>query len=88
MKSHSTLPGFTGVDPINKNGSMERREPSVRLAGLWDTPSGQCIFTGTSTACTGLVLWCTDNFICGDKYTSRAPYPCGACVGVTNPSDW
>jgi hypothetical protein len=83
------VPGFTGV-VRNPNPSSS---PAVRLAGIWDIPAGSCKFTGTSTFCTALVLWCQDNFLCADSKgeihpESRTPYPCGVCVGVSNPSDW
>jgi hypothetical protein len=70
---------------------------SVRLAGLWDTPSQKtCRFARTDTFCTGLVLWCKDVYVCVDPRDnqlfgheeSRTPYPCGVCVGITSPDDW
>jgi hypothetical protein len=83
------VPGFTGVIRNAQSGSS----PSVRLPGSGTSPAGTCKFTGTSTFCTGLALWCQDNFPCADSRgqvstQSRTPYPCGACVGVSNPSDW
>lgn len=84
------VPGFTGV---TRHTHPDPASSSVRLAGLWDIPAGTCKFTGTSTFCTGLVLWCQDNYLCADSRgqvstQSRTPYPCGACVGASTPSDW
>jgi hypothetical protein len=84
------LPGFTGL----LHRSVVRYPPAVRQAGPWDTPSGTtCEPTGTDTFCTGLVLWCTNNYRCyseqqGSYLTSTTPYPCGVCVGISNPSSW
>jgi len=84
------IPGFTATDT----------QPPVKLAWLWDDPGGggkTCRPARTDTFCTGLVLWCTDVFICTDKRgtggpfgfeESRPPYPCGVCVGITSPDDW
>jgi hypothetical protein len=87
------LPGFTGL--TNPTQSSSGSGPAVRLAGLWDPPpAGTCKFARTDTFCTGLVLWCKDVFVCYDGRTifgheeSRTPYPCGVCVGVSDPSDW
>jgi len=79
------IPGFTATES----------QPAVRLAGIWDDPGGgekRCVAIGTTTFCTGLVLWCRDQFICtqgGKSFEeSRTPYPCGVCVGITSPDDW
>lgn len=83
-------PGFTGLTGY----AAERYAPAIKQAGPWDTPSGQtCQGTNTDTFCTGVILWCTDNYRCcddrGDCYlTSTTPYPCGVCVGISNPSSW
>jgi hypothetical protein len=83
------LPGFTALI------SDSSFEPAVRLAGLWDAPDQKtCVPRGTETFCTGLVMWCRDVFYCRGPNDfwgheeSRTPYPCGVCVGVTDPSDW
>lgn len=81
------LPGFENVVHHGL-----RSEPLARHAGLWDGPR-DCRFTGTSTFCTGLVLWCVNNYVCANNTVfgntkSTTPYPCGVCVGVTDPSDW
>lgn len=83
------LPEFTGLC------ANSFTKPAVRLAGLWDVPDKKtCEPLRTDTFCTGLVLWCKDVYFCrspedffGSEET-RTPYPCGVCVGITDPSDW
>ena len=89
------LPGFTGLSASTKSGAASDSDPPVRLAGLWDIPpAGTCRYSRTDTFCTALVLWCKEVYICYDgrsifgKEQSRTPYPCGVCVGVSDPSDW
>ena len=89
------LPGFTGLLTQHSMASGEKNSPTVRLAGLWDTPPAQtCRFARTDTFCTGLVLWCKEVFICSDRNSplgheeTRTPYPCGVCVGISSPDDW
>lgn len=87
------LPGFTAIGGPG---------PAVALAGPWDTPQA-CRPLGTDTFCTGVVLWCKDAYFCPGGSTpavwhdqvvgygrieTHTPYPCGVCVGVTNPDDW
>jgi hypothetical protein len=89
------LPGFSGLVSTTATAT-EAPEAPIRLAGLWDIPDHKiCTFARTDTFCTGLVLWCKEVYNCrgGDNQffghdESRTPYPCGVCVGVTNPSDW
>src|SRR2546430_11496933 len=38
-------------------------EPTVALAGPWDSPK-QCRPLGTDTFCTGVVFWCKDVYFC------------------------
>jgi hypothetical protein len=63
--------------------------PFAQHAGLWDAPKG-CVPTGTTTFCTLTVLWCVNHYICpGPNWNqSSAPYPCGACIGISDPGDW
>jgi hypothetical protein len=90
------LPGFTGLVPLDTRPNADANSESVYLAGLWDTPSPEiCTYARTDTFCTGLVLWCKEVYVCRDPKNpifgheeSRTPYPCGVCVGVTDPSDW
>jgi hypothetical protein len=95
------FPGFALPEPSTASptvpttaarprGSVEGATgPLVRLAGLWETPSPtRCRFSHTATFCTGVVMWCKDVFICGDKEESRTPYPCGVCIGVSSPEEW
>lgn len=81
-------PAFTRV----VHHTPESSAVSMRHAGLWDSPQG-CRFTGTRTFCTALVLWCVNQYVCPNNTPlgadqSTAPYPCGVCVGITNPSSW
>ena len=78
------LPGFAKI--IHHASASV---PLIQHAGLWDSPN-ECRFIGTKTFCTGVVLWCQNNFICPgpNEFQSSAPYPCGVCVGITDPSDW
>lgn len=79
------LPGFTALS--------DTRAP-IAAAGAWDTPSGEdCRFARTDTFCTGLVLWCKEVFVCRNNTIqgyekTKTPYPCGICVGISDPSDW
>jgi hypothetical protein len=73
---------------------MERQGVIPAWDDPWADPNKEfCRPDHTDTFCTGLVLWCKDVFLCytgsrGTYYKSRTPYPCGVCVGVTDPSDW
>jgi hypothetical protein len=79
------LPGFTALSDTR---------PPIAAAGAWDTPSGEdCRFARTDTFCTGLVLWCKEVFVCRNNTIqgyekTKTPYPCGICVGISDPSDW
>lgn len=79
------LPGFTALSDT---------PPPIAAAGAWDTPSGEdCRFARTDTFCTGLVLWCKEVFVCRNNTIhgyekTKTPYPCGICVGISDPSDW
>jgi hypothetical protein len=83
------VPGFTAVPlPI-----FPASPPAIQAAGAWDTPGGDCQYARTDTFCTALVLWCKEVFVCRDGTfhgyeTTKTPYPCGICVGISDPSDW
>jgi hypothetical protein len=86
------VPGFTAVIDSTPWADTQSGH-TVELAWIWDTPRGECRFARTDTFCTGVVLWCTEVFVCNDgtlfgHEKSKAPYPCGVCVGISNPSDW
>ena len=89
------LPGFTGPTVSATTTDPVGASPPVRLAGIWDPPSQRtCVFAGTETFCTGTVLWCKETYSCrnaGEIFPhteSKTPYPCGVCIGVSDPSDW
>ncbi len=79
------LPGFTGLSTAPVHGAGPSANAAVRLA-LWDTPSPErCRYARTITKCTGVVLWCTEVFVCVNGSEERkTPYPCGGCIGF----DW
>lgn len=79
------LPGFTGMTSFA--GTPARQ--GVAAAGPWDTPKppqgGSCVYTHTTTSCTGVVLWCTEHYRCPDNPDkTKFPFPCGGCIGF----DW
>jgi hypothetical protein len=79
------LPGFTA---LNTSGGRVMPQ-GVRSAGPWDNPTppkgGTCVYSHTTTSCTGVVLWCTEHFRCPDNPDkTKFPYPCGGCIGF----DW
>jgi hypothetical protein len=91
------LPGFSAVET-----SSQAPDSAVALAGPWDSPK-ECRPLGTDTFCTLLVMWCKDVYFCpggsipavwngvfvGYGYLEEhTPYPCGVCIGITDPSDW
>jgi len=88
------VPGFTAVKETEP-GHVPCQQG---VAQAWDDPWADpekefCRPSHTDTFCTGLVLWCTDVFQCysgkqGYYQEERTPYPCGVCIGITDPSDW
>lgn len=84
------VPGFTGLDTT----ATKPDRAAIQAAGVWDTPSGdRCQFARTDTFCTLLVMWCKEVFVCNNNTVhgyekTKTPYPCGVCIGVSNPSDW
>jgi len=85
------LPGFSGLASATAIVTPTPHAP-IRLAGLWDTPPGTCTYVETTTACAGLVLFCTEVYQCWNGQqmviSKKTAYPCGVCVGASNPSDW
>lgn len=84
------VPGFTG-SAITAGLEVVDHAPAAQLA-VWDV-SPHCRPINTDTFCTGVVLWCKDNYRCWDPKKgvylwSNTPYPCGVCVGISDPSDW
>ena len=90
------FPGFIQVGHSPAGPEYHQRPAIFDYAGLWDPPpQEECRFVRTDTFCTGLVMWCKEVSVCrgGDnpffgREVSRTPYPCGVCVGITDPSDW
>lgn len=81
--------GYTSAD----NRPSSTSDLAVQAAGVWTTPGGGCSFSRTDTFCTGLVLWCKEVYVCNNDTLfgyeeTKTPYPCGVCVGVSDPSDW
>jgi hypothetical protein len=90
------LPGFSGLLGTDQVHGTGHPKPAVKLAGLWEIPPvGTCRYVRTDTFCTGLVEWCKEVYTCWTERSpiigeiqDRTPYPCGVCVGVSDPSDW
>jgi hypothetical protein len=92
------IPGFTALSAAPPVRQAIWEDPpnddyEGGIPGYWKF----CRPVRTDTFCTGLLLWCKDVFLCQDSRRtggpygfeeSRTPYPCGVCIGVTDPSDW
>ena len=86
--------GFSAV----VHSSPELVLQSQGVVPAWDDPWADpdrdyLVATAPDTFCTGLVMWCTDVFLCYSRWRGyyqeeRTPYPCGVCFGIDDPSDW